>query len=254
MRYRVALFVFAAWAGTSIGQDLAFRKHTLNRVAQFTAAAAFDVNKDGKIDIVCGDSWYEGPEFTKKHFIRDVEIINGRPDGFAHQPLDVNGDGWTDVITVNWRSRSIKWIEHPGEKLGPWKTHVIAEPGNMETGRLVDMEGNGQLAILPNGAQFAAWWSLNKKADGTPDWQRHDLPRELAGHGLGFGDINGDGRGDVVGRFGWAEAPEDRRKGRWIWHADFDLDAASIPVLVVDVNGDGLNDLVYSRAHHFGVY
>jgi dienelactone hydrolase len=241
-------------AGISSAQDIAFRKHVVNANAQFTAAMAVDVNKDGKLDIVCGDSWYEGPDFKKKHFIRDVEVIQGRPDGYAHLPLDVNGDGWPDVVTVNWRSRSIKWIENPGPPFGPWKTHLVAEPGAMETGRLVDMEGNGKPAVLPNGATFAAWWSLDKKPDGSLDWQRHDLPKELAGHGIGFGDINGDGRGDVVGRFGWAEAPVDRRNGRWIWHPDFDLDAASVPILVVDVNGDGLNDIVYSRAHHCGVY
>src|SRR5438094_821283 len=68
------------------------------------------------------------------------------------------------------------------------------------------------------------------------------------------GDGHDDGRGDVVGRCGSAEAREERRKGRWVWHPDFDLDSASIPILVVDVNGDGLNDIVYSRAHHYGVY
>jgi hypothetical protein len=248
-------FIIAAYAtGISPAQDLAFRKHVVNADAQFTAAMAVDVNKDGKLDIVCGDTWYEGPDFKKKHFIRDVEIIQGRPDGYAHLPLDVNGDDWPDVVTVNWRSRSIKWIENPGPPFGPWKTHLVAEPGAMETGRFVDMEGTGKPAVLPNGATFAAWWSLDKKPDGSPDWQRHELPKELAGHGIGFGDINGDGRGDVVGRYGWAEAPVDRRNGRWIWHPDFDLDAASVPILVVDVNGDGLNDIVYSRAHHCGVY
>jgi dienelactone hydrolase len=237
--------------------DLAFRRHVLAPEAQFCAACAFDVNRDGKVDIICGDSWYEAPTW-KRHPVRTVEVINGRPDGFAHLPLDVNGDGWTDVVTVNFRSRSIKWIEHPGSKLGPWKTHVVDEPGPMETGRLVDVDGDGQLDILPNGANFAAWWSLDRKPGPkggfTPVWTRHELPRELAGHGLGFGDVNGDGRGDIVGRFGWAEAPPDRRAGRWVWHPDFDLDPASIPVLVVDVNGDGLNDIVYTRGHHFGVY
>ena len=215
---RLTLLAAVLLSGSAVGQEVAFRKHVLNADAQFTAAMGVDVNKDGKIDIVCGDAWYEGPDFKKKHFLRDVEIIQGRPDGFSHLPLDVNGEGWPDIVTVNWRSRSIKWIEHPGANLGPWKAHVVAEPGPMESGRLVDMEGTGKLAVLPNGASFAAWWSIDKKADGTPDWQRHELPRELAGHGMGFGDINGDGRGDVVGRFGWAEAPTDRRNGRWIWH------------------------------------
>jgi hypothetical protein len=169
--------------------------------------------------------------------------------------LDVNGDGWLDIITINWRTGSIKWIEHPGAdvmKDAEWKAHVIAVPGSSESGRLVDLLGDGTPVILPAGAGFAAWWELRRGA--KPEWIKHDLPREVAGHGLGSGDINGDGRMDVVGRNGWAEAPKDPRKERWTWHQDFDLEQASIPILVVDVDGDGLNDIVYARAHDFGIY
>ncbi len=245
---------------TCRADDLAFRRHVINAESEFLAAAVFDVNKDGKLDIVCGGFWYEGPSW-KKHFLRNVETKGGRPDGYAHQLLDVNGDGWTDLITINWRSASLKWIEHPGPKLAmeqEWKAHVIDVPGASETGRLIDLLGDGTPVILPAGSNFAAWWELRKtpRSDGgfTPEWLRHELPRELIGHGLGSGDINGDGRMDVIGRNGWAEAPVDRRNGRWIWHADFDLEQASIPILVVDVDGDGLNDIVYTRGHDYGIY
>jgi dienelactone hydrolase len=251
------------WYGTATwcrGDDVAFRRHVINADSEFLAAAVFDVNKDGKLDIVCGGWWYEAPTW-KKHFLRNVEILGGRPDGYAHQVLDVNGDGWPDIITVNWRTSSLKWIEHPGINLGKgeeWKTHVIAVPGSMETGRLVDLLGDGTPVLLPCGANFAAWWELKRKPNPmggfTPEWIRHDLPRELAGHGLGVGDVNGDGRLDIVCRYGWAEAPKDPRNGKWTWHPDFDLDSASIPILVVDVDGDGLNDIVWARAHDYGIY
>src|SRR5262249_46689079 len=80
-------------------------------------------------------------------------------------------------------------------------------------------------------------------------------PKEIAGHGIGFGDINGDGRADLVGPHGWLEAPEDRRNGRWIWHPDFQLHPdCSIPILDFDVDGDGDNDIVYRRGHNVGIY
>src|SRR5947199_9238815 len=79
--------------------------------------------------------------------------------------MDVNADGWTDIISVNYRSASIFWIEHPGEKIKtdpetPWTKHLIDNPGPMETGRLYDIDGDGRLDILPNGTTFAAWYEL----------------------------------------------------------------------------------------------
>ncbi|MGE3809230.1 MAG: FG-GAP repeat domain-containing protein [Gemmataceae bacterium] len=242
------------WGGLARGGEIDFRIHPLNLESEFSACAVFDVNKDGKLDIICGGFWYEAPTF-KKHVLREVQNIGGRFDDYSNLPLDVNGDGWPDLVSVNYRSRSLYWVEHPGKDLSiPWRKHVIDTPGTSETGRLHDVDGDGQLDILPNGTSFAAWYSLERNQDGVK-WLKHDLPKEVMGHGLGFGDINGDGRGDIVAPNGWLEAPKDRRKQPWTWHADFSLDKdASIPILVEDVDGDGDNDLIWGRGHNFGLF
>ena len=237
--------------------DLQFKLHVVNSNSTYEACAVMDVNHDGKLDIVCGGFWYEAPDW-KPHFVREVEKLGNPPqyDGYSHLEMDVNRDGWTDLILVNWRSSSIYWLEHPGPSLGEWKKHMIARPGgSMETGRLYDIAGDGRLHLLPDGSNFAAWWELLPGKPGEePQWVRHDLPKPVAGHGVGFGDINGDGRGDIIGPHGWLEAPVDRRNGEWIWHPEFDLGVASIPIIVADVNGDGLNDLVWAMGHDYGVY
>ncbi len=252
----LAVTVLGLAALRCTAEEITFDCHVINPSTDYSAAAVLDVNRDGKLDIVCGGDWYEAPDW-ERHYVRSVPRIRDRPDGFAHLALDINRDGWTDIVTVNYRSRSIKWVQHPGADFGPWTTHVVVEPGPMETGRLIDVDGDGQVDLLPNGARFAAWFELiwdDDSSAAAPRWQRHDLPAQLGGHGLGFGDIDGDGRGDIVGQFGWLKAPEDRRTGRWHWHPEFHLERASIPMIVADVDEDGDSDVVWASAHGFGVY
>jgi hypothetical protein len=259
MARSLCLFAFfvAVAASPIAAQHPHFTAVSINPAAEYPACGAIDVNKDGKLDIVSGGFWYEAPAWTK-HFLREVEVIRGRFDDYSNLEYDVNADGWTDIISVNYRSKSLFWIEHPGEAIktnpdAPWTKHIIDTPGPMETGRLHDIDGDGRLDILPNGTDFAAWYEIVPGPE--PKFVKHDLPKEIAGHGIGFGDVNGDGRGDIVGPNGWLEAPGDRRAGRWIWHPDWELHRdASIPILVHDLDGDGDNDLVYGRGHNYGLY
>lgn len=233
--------------------EIAFRTHTLDATSEYSACAAIDVNRDGKLDIFCGGWWYESPSW-KRHFVRQVRKIRGRYDGYSHLPLDVDNDGWTDVVNVNWRSESIYWVKNPGAADTEWPRIIIAQPGGMETGRLIDVDDDGVLDILPNGVHFAAWWKRIPKGNHS-QWVRYDLPEEVAAHGIGFGDLNNDNRGDVIGPHGWLEAPVDRRQGKWLWHQEYHLHPdTSIPILVQDVDNDGDHDLIWARGHHYGIY
>ena len=231
-----------------------FRVHVLDPDAQFCACGVVDVNHDGKLDIVSGGWWYEAPAW-KRHFLRDVPVIRGRFDDYSNLILDVDGDGWDDLISANYRSELLLWIRHPGPSLGPWEVREIAKPGPMETGRLYDINGDGQPDVLPNGVKFAAWWEFKRAPDGSVTWHRHDLPAEVAGHGIGFGDVDGDGRGDIVTNRGWWQQRGSPDEPQWVKQPEFELhEDASVPIAVVDVDGDGDSDIVWGRGHNVGLY
>jgi hypothetical protein len=245
----------------STAPALEFETVVLNADSTYSAAAVSDIDGDGDLDVLCGGWWYEftgkGLKDWKRRFVREVAEIGGRFDGYSHLPIDMDGDGDEDFINVNYRSKSIYWVERPDSIDLPWPKHTIALPGSMENGALVDVDGDGIEDILPNGAKFAAWFRgmVVTESPRRLKFEQRELIPELIGHGLGHGDLNGDGRMDLVGVSGWAEAPEDRLSGEWKWHGEFHLEKrASVPVIVSDVEGDGDADLVWSSAHDYGVF
>ncbi|MEY3459062.1 MAG: hypothetical protein RL215_2219 [Planctomycetota bacterium] len=251
------IVVATVWWISAWSEDrLPFAVRVIDPDNSNSSVAVLDVDRDGDLDLIAGGRWYAAPDWTPRP-VREVEVIRGRQDNYSSLLLDVDADGQQDLVSANYRSESLYWVRNPGPAAAlsgvEWPRNVIERPGPMETGRLADVDGDGVNDLLPNGVNFAGWWSL--RAGAQPVWERHPLPEELAGHGMGFGDVNGDGRSDVVGPRGWAEAPADRRRERWVFHAEFDLwNDASIPIGVLDVDSDGDADLVWGRGHQIGLW
>jgi hypothetical protein len=234
---------------------LRFRK-ALIADERYESAGVFDVDNDGVLDIVSGAWWYQGPDFRRKHPIGEVQAIGEYFDDFSTIGLDIDGDGYTDFITGGWWGNTLRWRRNPGAAGGPWAESVIAEVGNVETTRAWDVDGDGQLEIVPNtpGGPLCVFKLRTDAAGrGTGEFDQHVIYPHPQGHGLGCGDIAGHGRADIVLAGGWLEAPADTFGGEWILHREFDLGSASVPILVVDVDGDGLNDLIVGQGHGYGL-
>lgn len=234
-------------------KQLTFRKQMIASESA-ESVGVFDVNGDKQLDIVSGSYWYEGPGFKKRHLIGQVKRVNEYFDDFSTIPMDVNGDGKMDYITGGWFNKKLLWRENPGTN-GEWKEHEWAETGNIETTRAWDVDGDGFLEIVPNTPSLPlVYYTLQRDQAGKPNGQIIGTKvAEKHGHGLGFGDINGDGRGDFITTDGWLEAPQDRKNTPWKLHPDFKFDHGSVPVIVADVNKDGLNDLIVGQGHDYGL-
>src|SRR5262245_44328108 len=238
------------------GAGPSWKKHSINDQSPFEAAGAADFNGDGKIDIFCGDSWYEAPAW-KRHKVRTVPPSGPNPhyyEDFADSPLDVNGDGHIDIVTCNYFGQSVAWVENPGgDATQPWIEHPIDKPGSSETGELVDINGDGVPDFLPNTVNTVVWYELTRRSPEVV-WTKHELGKEGAGHGVGVGDINGDKKLDIITPKGWYEQPADASSDSWTFHPEFQLGAAGILVHGRDFDGDGLTDIVWGMGHDFGLF
>lgn len=220
----------------------------------YESVGVFDVNNDTVLDIVSGAYWYEGPEYKNRHYIGSAIRYGEYYDDFSTIPLDVNGDGYTDFITGGWFGKKLIWKENPVDN-SEWKEHLIAEAGNIESTCSWDVDGDGVREIIPNTPNdplVIYRLVLDENGKGTSEFAKHTITGKH-GHGLGFGDINGDGRGDLLVHNGWVEAPEKPFKDDWKFHQEFELGTASVPMIVTDVNQDGLIDLIVGQGHDYGL-
>ena len=236
-----------------------FTKITLTD--KFYAEGAFygDFNNDGIMDVVYGPYWYEGPDFTVAHEFRPAQEY--RPEDYSDNFVtfvdDFNGDGWPDILILPHPGGDLFWYENPKGEDGHWKKHFAAHQIGNESQVYVDMTGNGRRDLVYNmdgQIGFASWDPENPYEPWTFHVVAKDGKYQRYTHGIGAGDISDDGRMDLIESQGWWEQPEDLENGEWKWHPFHFADAAA-HILVFDVDGDGLNDVVCSwHCHLYGYY
>lgn len=278
-----------------------FKKIQLSDQFWAEGASFGDFNHDGKGDVVAGPYWWEGPDFKKRHeyypatqtfkkkaqdgseetipgFEGALGVNNAYSDNFFAFTQDFNKDGWDDILIYGFPGKDASWYENPKGKEGHWMRHKVFDVVDNESPAWADITGDGKNEIICSSAGYYGYAEPNWSDPSQPwkftrispkgNWQRFT-------HGLGYGDVNGDGKMDLLEKDGWWEQPPSsiggiirallkgmklaelqighfsikRGTNLWTQHkTPFGMGGAQM--YVYDVNGDGLNDVITSIAAH----
>ncbi|HEX8313239.1 MAG TPA: VCBS repeat-containing protein [Chthoniobacteraceae bacterium] len=274
------LLISAGLLLTGEVQSGSFEKKQLTDQFWAEGANVGDFNRDGQLDLVYGPYWWAGPDFKERHeyapatqtfkvkkedgteqTIPGFEGALGRNNAYSKNFFafthDFNADGWTDILILGFPGEASWWFENPQGKGGEWKRHTALDVTENESPTFLDLTGDGKPELVcssgghlgfaePDSANPTAKWKW-RPISPKGRWQRFT-------HGIGVGDVNGDGRMDLLENEGWWEQPESLA-GDPVWKKhDALFGSGGAQMFAYDVNGDGKNDVITSlEAHGYGV-
>ena len=267
-----------------------FTKQTLTErfVAEGCDVADFD--HDGHVDVTAGNSIWYGPDFSRRADFTPPADNPGGPSKTPYDPAkgysdyflayahDFNGDSWADILVFGLPGEPALLYVNPQGKPGEWQKHAIFDVADGESPDLKDVTGDGRPELLVHSSDvdkpkhvqqggqlgFAEidWMNPLGKARFrpiTPKSPENERKYFRYTHGYGAGDVNKDGRVDILTKDGWFEQPSDiARDSIWPFHpGPFGPTGGArggAQMYVYDVNGDGRNDVVTSYdGHGFGL-
>ena len=129
-----SLILSRSRAGVVNSDEILFRKHAIDLGSLSESCAVVDVNRDGRLDIVSSENWYEqgaalpgrkGLSWTKHRF-RKVGYNSFYIENLIDIGVDVDGDGLTDIVSSSYWSKPFTWWRHPARESEEWRETVIA--------------------------------------------------------------------------------------------------------------------------------
>ena len=231
-----------------------WKKHVLTKDFLTEGLSAGDIDGDGKTDLVAGAFWFKGPGFSEAKAYRPgraMPVKSYMEDSFLSWVDDLNGDGRNDILMASHPGKDLTLYLNPG-KDAEWPVHRVMTQAATESPLWSDLDGDGkkELVCMQEGCFGYAevdW------ADVTKPWTFIRISEKRANtpyvHGLGVGDLSGDGKPDIIEKDGWFEQPTGT-DGQWVWHKQRFAGRGGAQMLVFDVDRDGDKDMITSMDGH----
>ena len=282
-----SLILASLVAGPLHAADVTFKKQTLTTEFVAEGCAMADFNHDGHMDITAGCFIWYGPDFTRRANFTPASVNASGPTKTPYDPAkgysdyflvyahDFNGDSWADILVYGLPGEPALLYVNPEGKTNSWAKHAIFDVADGESPDLKDINGDGKPELLVHTSNL----NKPKEAQGMGggqlgyaeiDWSnplgkarfRAITPKSPANdkkyfrytHGYGAGDVNGDGRQDILTKEGWFEQPANITEGKdWNFHpGPFGPAGArgGSHMYAYDVNDDKRNDVITSYDGH----
>lgn len=258
----VALFAGCCFTLTTSAQEptrIDWQTKRLSGTFYSEGATVGDFNQDGIPDVASGPFWYAGPDFEVSHqfYPQDPVDPHGYSNNFFSFTGDFNKDGWDDVLVYGFPGADASWFENPKGAKRFWARHQVLDIVDNESPTFVDITGDGRPEIVCSSGGYFGFAEVNQQQPEAP-WKFRRISDNSAGgrftHGLGVGDVNGDGRADLLEKNGWWEQPASL-EGDPVWKQHrVAFSGSAAQMFAYDIDGDNDSDVICSQnAHGFGL-
>ncbi len=224
-------------------------------LTEVSGMAVGDVDGDGKTEVIIAGNgallWYR-PSTSEKGVI----ALGKYAVGVAIE--DIDGDDRKEIIVGKIVPGSAptpeKWLlcwYKSGETLqAPWREYVLDEApaGHPHDLLFANLDGDGRRALVANAmyCEQPGLFAYKIPADLRGAWKKQRVQSGISAEGTAVGDLNADGRDEIVCGPYWFSAPrEGPFSGQpWRTHALAPGFRELCRAVIIDVNGDGHLDVI----------